>query len=397
MSKSSDIITDIRCTDLCFSQTPNTLKRHLCTPTSRFNDDPRSVNAHWFGPVALTLVEVETAGGEVGHGTIGGFTSSGTEIVDTYLKPLALGHSVYETELLWDKLYRATVRFGRRGVALSALSAIDIACWDLKGKLLKQPVYNLLGGKVRDRVPAYCSRLYALEDLDVLAEEARGSVKQGFRVLKQRFGFSPVDGTDGMNRNVALIRAVREAVGDDIELAADAYMGWDYNYAVEMEKRLRPYRLAWLEEPFLPDDLESYVKLRAKSQTLISCGEHEYTKQGFKNLIQIGAADILQPDANRVGGITEMKKICALAEAAGLHVYPHSNEAHNFHVIVSQPNCPLVEYFPNVEPDTGNELFWKVFTGEPTAVDGYLSPTDTPGLGIEVNRAAVEKLKWNGK
>jgi L-alanine-DL-glutamate epimerase-like enolase superfamily enzyme len=397
LSKSNDIITDIRCTDLCFSRPPNTLKRHLCSPTSRFNDDSRSVNAQWFGPVALTLVEVETAGGEVGLGTIGGFTSSGTEIVDTYLKPLALGHSVYETELLWDKLYRATVRFGRRGVALSALSAIDIACWDLKGKLLKQPVYNLLGGKVRDRVSAYCSSLYALEDLDALAEEARGYVKQGFRVLKQRFGFSPVDGTDGMNRNVALIRAVRQAVGDDIELAADAYMGWDYNYAVEMEKRLRPYRLSWLEEPFLPDDLESYVKLRAKSQTLISCGEHEYTKQGFRNLIQLGAADILQPDANRVGGITEMKKICALAEAAGLHVYPHSNEAHNFHVIVSQPNCPLVEYFPNVEPDTGNELFWKVFTGEPIAVDGYLSPTDKPGLGIEVNRAAVEKLKWNGK
>lgn len=390
---SPDIIKNIRCTDLQFSRRPDTLKKYLCTPTSRFKHDPRAHNAQWFGPVALTLVEVETAGGEIGHGTIGGFTSSGTDIVETYLKPLAVGHSVYETEWLWDKLYRATVRFGRRGVALSALSAIDIACWDLKGKLLKQPVYNLLGGKVRDRVPAYCSRLYALENLDTLAEEARGYVKQGFRVLKQRFGFSPVDGVEGMQRNVALIRTVREAVGDDIELAADAYMGWDYNYAVEMERRLRPYRLAWLEEPFLPDDLQSYVKLRAKSQTLISCGEHESTKQGFRHLIDIGAADILQPDANRVGGITEMKKICALAEAAGLPVYPHSNEAHNFHVILSQPNCPLVEYFPNVEPDTGNELFWKVFTGEPTAVDGHLTPTNTPGLGIGVNRAAVKKLK----
>lgn len=202
---------------------PNTLKRHLCTPTNRFNNNPRSINAQWFGPVALTLVEVETAGGEIGHGTVGGFTSSGTEIVDTYLKPHALGHSVYETELQWDKLYRGTVRFGRHGVALSALSAVDIACWDLKSKLLKQPVYNVLDGKVRDRVPAYCSRLYALEDVDALAEEARGYVKQGFRVLKQRFGVSPVDGADGMKRNVEVIRAVREGVGDDIELAADAY------------------------------------------------------------------------------------------------------------------------------------------------------------------------------
>ncbi len=394
MTPSHDIIKYIRATDLKFSRTPDTLKRNLCTPTSRFKHDAHSRDAQWFGPVALTLVEVETHGGQLGYGTIGGFTASGTNIVETYLRPLAVGHSVFETELLWDKLYRATVRFGRRGVALSALSAIDIACWDLKGKLLNQPVYNLLGGKTRDRVPAYCSRLYALEDLDALAEEARSYVKQGFRVLKQRFGFSPADGVEGMNRNVELVRTVRAAVGDDIELAADAYMGWDYGYAVEMERRLRPYRLAWIEEPFLPDDLASYVKLRAKSQTLISCGEHEYTKQGFQHLIEIGAADILQPDANRVGGITEMKKICALAEAAGLPIYPHSNEAHNFHVILSQPNCPLVEYFPNVEPDTGNELFWKVFTGEPTAVDGQLPASDKPGLGIEVNHEAVEKLRW---
>lgn len=391
---SHDLIKDIRTTDLGFSRVPHTLKRNLCTPTSRFKHDPLSRDAQWFGPVALTLVEVETAGGQVGYGTIGGFTAAGTRIVETYLKPLALGRSVFDTEVLWDKLYRATVRYGRRGVAVAAQSAVDIACWDLKGKLLKQPVYNLLGGKTKDRVTAYCSRLYALEDLDALAEEARGYVRQGFRVLKQRFGFAPVDGTEGMNRNVDLIRTVREAVGDDIELAADAYMGWDYAYAVEMERRLRPYRLAWIEEPFLPDDLESYVKLRAKSQTLISCGEHEYTKQGFKHLMDIGAADILQPDANRVGGITEMKKICALAEAAGLPVYPHSNEAHNFHVILSQPNCPLVEYFPNVEPDTGNELFWKVFHGEPTVQDGSLTPTNQPGLGLELNRAAVEQLRW---
>lgn len=390
----NDIIKNIRSTDLKFSRVPDTLKRNLCTPTSRFKGEARSRDAQWFGPVALTLVEVETAGGQVGYGTIGGFTSAGTEIVETYLKPLALGHSVFETELLWDKLYRATVRYGRRGVAVSALSAIDIACWDLKGKLLNQPVYNLLGGKTRDRVPAYCSRLYALEDLDALAEEARNYVKQGFRVLKQRFGFSPVDGVEGMNRNVALVRAVREAVGDDIEIAADAYMGWDYGYAVEMERRLRPCRLAWIEEPFLPDDFASYVKLRAKSQTLISCGEHEYTKQGFQHLIEIGAADILQPDANRVGGITEMKKICALAEAAGLPIYPHSNEAHNFHVILSQTNCPLVEYFPDVEPDTGNELFWNVFTGEPKAVDGQLAASTKPGLGIELNQAAIEQLRW---
>ncbi|HEX7115169.1 MAG TPA: enolase C-terminal domain-like protein [Steroidobacter sp.] len=383
-------ITDIRVTDLHFSRTPSTLKKHLCTPTSKFRDAPAD---NWFGPVALTLVEVLTDEGVTGIGSIGGFTSAGSEVVATYLKPIAVGQSPFETEALWDKMYRATVRFGRKGAAVAAISAVDIACWDIKGKALNQPVYNLLGGKTKDRVPAYASRLYALDDCDALAREAQEYVARGFRALKQRFGFGPADGIEGMKRNEALIAAVREAVGDDIALAADAYMGWDYAYACEMERRLRKYRLAWIEEPFMPDDIESYVRFREQSQTPVSLGEHEYTKHGFYELIRRGAADILQPDCNRVGGITEMKKVCALAEAVGLPVYPHSNEAHNLHVILSQSNCPLVEYFPDVEPDTGNELFWKVFRGEPRAVDGHVPAPTAPGLGIEVNREAVERLR----
>jgi L-alanine-DL-glutamate epimerase-like enolase superfamily enzyme len=386
-------ITDIRTTDLAFSRTPDTLKKNLCTPTSKFRNAGDAGRA-WFGPVALTLVEVETDTGITGLGTIGGFTTAGTAVIRDYLAPLYIGESPFRTELLWEKSYRSTVRFGRKGAVLAAISALDIACWDIKGKALGQPVYNLLGGATKDKVPAYASRMYALDDLDQLAEEAKCWVAQGFRTLKQRFGFSPADGREGMARNVELIKTVREAVGDGIAIAADAYMGWDLSYALEMEKRLRPYNLAWIEEPFVPDDLESYVRLRAKSETAISMGEHEYTKHGFKQLIDLGVADILQPDTNRVGGITEMKKICALAEAAHIPIYPHSNEAHNFHVILSQPNCPLVEYFPDVEPDTGNELFWKVFTGEPRAVDGCLIPSDKPGLGIEVNREAVAALTW---
>jgi len=386
-------ISDICVTDLRFSRVPLTLRRNMCAPTARFGDGPFP-GGSWFGPVALTLVEIATDNGLTGVGTIGGFTSAGSEVVRQYLTPLLLGRSPFETELLWDMMYRSTVRFGREGVALSALSAIDIALWDIKGKALGQPVYNLLGGKTKPSVTAYASRLYATDDLDALATEAKGFVREGFTALKQRFGFGPADGARGMGRNEALIRTVREAVGGDVRLAADAYMGWDLSYAVEMERRLRPYQLSWIEEPFLPDDLPSYIRLKASSQTPVSCGEHEYTKHGFRELIASGAVDILQPDANRVGGITEMKKVCALAEAEGLPIYPHSNEAHNFHVILSQTNCPLVEYFPPVEPDTGNELFWKVFTGEPLATKGEVFPNDRPGLGIEINRAAVEELKY---
>jgi L-rhamnonate dehydratase len=386
------IIQDIQVIDLQFSRTPDTLKKHLCTPTSKFRD-ALSAGQNWFGPVALSIVEVVTDDGIRGIGSIGGFAAAGTEVVNAYLKPLAIGESPFNTELLWEKMYRSTVRFGRKGVVIAAISAVDIACWDIKGKALGQPIYNLLGGKTRERVPAYASRLYALDDLELLAEEAQGYVRSGFRTLKQRFGFGPADGVEGMKRNEQLVRTVREAAGEEVDIAADAYMGWDYAYARAMEERLRPYRLAWIEEPFMPDDLQSYVKFREHSRTPVSTGEHEYTKYGFQQLIEQRAADILQPDCNRVGGITEMKKICAMAEAVGLPIYPHSNEAHNFHVILSQSNCPLVEYFPDREPDTGNELFWKIFRGESTVTDGYLPAPSAPGLGIEINRDAVDNLR----
>lgn len=384
-------ITDIRATNLRFSRTPDTLKKHLSTPTSKFRD-PLSEGMNWFGPVAITVVEVHTDEGLVGLGSAGGFTATAKEVIDDYLKPVVMGGSPFNTELMQDKMFRSTVRFGRRGVVMAAISAVDIACWDIMGKALGQPVYNLLGGKTRERIRAYASRCYAMEDLDALAEEAKGYVAQGFTAIKQRFGFGPIDGIAGMKRNVDLIRTVREAVGDEIELAADAYMGWDYGYAKEMERRLREYNLSWIEEPFLPDDLDSYARFTAASQTRISMGEHETSLYGYQTLIEKRVADILQPDCNRVGGITAMKKICALAEAAHIPIYPHSNEAHNLHIIVSQNNCPLIEYFPDVEPDTGNEIFWKIFTGEPHAEDGYITPTGKPGLGIELNHDRITEL-----
>src|SRR5438034_562288 len=186
------------------------------------------------------------------------------------------------------------------------------------------------------------------------------------------------------------------AVGDDVELAADAYMGWDIGYAIEQAKRLRDLGLAWIEEPLLPEELERYAELRERLPwQRWSCGEHSFGAGEFQRLIRLRATDILQPDVNRVGGITEARKICALAEAAGLPVVPHSNEAHNLHVIFSRAAsvCPLVEYFPEAEPDTGNELFWKLFSGTPRAEDGSIELPDAPGLGIEIDEDVARELQ----
>ena len=389
------VIRRVRARNVGFSRAPQTLKRNLVTNASIF-EDFESREEGWFGPTFCTLVEIETSDGVVGVGTAGGFSGAAKSIVEDYLADLVIGEDIRDHERLWQRMYRTTVRFGRRGPAVSALSAIDIAAWDAHGISEGKSVVELLGGRTRVSAPIYISRLYALEDLDELAAEAKGYVAQGVTRMKQRFGFGPQDGPLGMQRNTALVRAVREAVGENIELAADAYMGWDFGYTIEMAKRLREFGLSWIEEPLMPEQVDRYAELRLRLPwQRWSCGEHSYTKWDFAELIRLRATDILQPDLNRTGGLTEGRKIAALAETAGLPLVPHSNEAHNLALVFSQsPNvCPVVEYFPNVEPDTGNELFWKLFDGNSVANDGSLEfPTNRPGLGISVRKDVVESL-----
>jgi L-rhamnonate dehydratase len=389
------VIRRVRARNVGFSRTPQTLRHNLVTNASIF-EDFKSRGAGWFGATFCTLVEIETSDGVVGVGTAGGFSGAAKSIVEDYLADLVIGEDIRDHERLWQRMYRTTVRFGRRGPAVSALSAIDIAAWDAHGISEGKSVVELLGGRTRVNAPIYVSRLYALEDLDELATEAMGYVAQGVTRLKQRFGFGPQDGPLGMQRNVALVRAVREAIGESIELAADAYMGWDFGYTIEITKRLREFGLSWIEEPLMPEQVDRYAELRLRLPwQRWSCGEHSYTKWDFADLIRLRATDILQPDLNRTGGLTEGRKIAALAETAGLPLVPHSNEAHNLALVFSQsPNvCPVVEYFPNVEPDTGNELFWKLFTGNPVAEDGVLEfGTDRSGLGISAREDVVGSL-----
>ena len=388
-------IAKITARNIGFSRAPVTLKSNLVTNTSIF-EDFESKPGGWFGPVMCTLVEVEADDGSVGIGTGGAFHGGAKNLIETYYADLLLGEDPRRHEYLWQRMYRTTVRFGRSGSAMTALSSLDIACWDLHAKAEKKTVCEMLGGPAQSAMPCYVSRLYALQDSSALADEAKRWVHAGFTRMKQRFGFGPKDGPEGMQRNIQLVRTVREAVGERVELAADAYMGWDIGYAIEMAKRLQEFNLSWIEEPLMPHDVEGYVELKRRCPwQRWSCGEHSYGKWDFKELIDRRAVDILQPDTNRAGGITEVIKICAMAEAAGLPVVPHSNEAHNLHVIFSRPMhvCPMVEYFPNVEPDTGNELFWKIFAGLPEVQSGVLNLTEAPGLGIAVREDVVSKIQ----
>jgi L-alanine-DL-glutamate epimerase-like enolase superfamily enzyme len=269
---------------------------------------------------------------------------------------------------------------------------VDIALWDLMGKATKQPVFKLLGGRTKQKIPVYASRLYS-QPLDELRAEAEMYKRQGYQAMKLRFGWGPVDGAAGMVQNVQLVRTVREAIGSGIDLMADAYMGWNLDYARRMIPLLEPFELRWLEEPVIPDDIGGYVALKAFGRIPIAGGEHEFTSYGFRDLLEAKAVDYIQFDTNRVGGITQARKVQALAEAFSVPVVPHAGQMHNFHVVMASLNSPMAEFFPAVDVEIGNELFWYIFDGEPKPIDGMIDlRDDLPGLGITIKEDALSQF-----
>lgn len=369
-------------------------KGEVVPPQSHFCTNPMDLLAGvTAGPDTMSpfrfhewlVVEARTDDGLVGVGNAALAPAVAKAVVDNHLAPLVVGADPWDYEQIWQRMYRGTMAWGRKGVAMAAISAVDLAVWDILGKSVRQPVFKLLGGRLKDRIPVYASKLYSQPPEDLAAEALR-YLGQGFRAMKMRFGWGPADGPEGMRRNVGLAKAVREAVGDDVDLMCEAYMGWTLDYAKRMLPLLAPLNPRWLEEPVIPDDIGGYAELRAESPFPIAGGEHESTLHGFRQLIESGAVDVIQYDTNRVGGITAARKVNALAEAHGIPVVPHAGQMHNYHLVMSDLNCPMAEYFPVHGVEVGNELFHYLFDGEPEPSDGFIRlEDDVPGLGVSVS------------
>jgi L-alanine-DL-glutamate epimerase-like enolase superfamily enzyme len=315
-------------------------------------------------------------------------------LIDTQLRPIVEGADALAHEALWDKLYRHAVH-GRKGVMMMAISAIDCAGWDLKGRWANAPVYRLLGGPTRTTIPAYASALgYSIEPRRA-AERARELVEQGYRATKWFVRDGPADGPAGMQRNVALARALREAVGSDVDVMLDCWMSWDVPYTVRMAEQLEEYQPRWIEEPVLPDRIDSYAAIRRQTAVPIAGGEHEYTRWGLKQLMDAEAVDVLQPDIYWAGGITELQKICALASCYDLPVIPHGHSTPaSAHLIASQPAsvCPLLEYLVK-----WNEIHQHFLKTPLKPEGGVVKLPETPGLGMDLDEARAEErrvLRW---
>jgi L-alanine-DL-glutamate epimerase-like enolase superfamily enzyme len=334
------------------------------------------------------FVEIDTDAGITGVG--GPFPADQAYIIGAQLKPLLMDQDPLAIERIWDRMYRAMVH-GRKGVVMMAISVVDCALWDLKGKWANAPVYTLLGGPTRASIPAYASMLGYSLDPELVQERVQEVVRQGYGATKWFFRDGPVDGAAGIARNMRLVRTLRESVGPDVDIMLDCWMSWDVPYTIQMAARMEEYRPRWIEEPVLPDKIAQYAEIRRNVRIPISGGEHEYTRWGLKELMDAGACDVLQPDIYWAGGISETMKIIALASAYDLPVIPHGHSTPaSVHVIAAwpAPTCPLLEYLVK-----WNEIH-QFFLKNPIKPVGGAVPLPTqPGIGMELDETKIVKRK----
>jgi L-rhamnonate dehydratase len=346
------------------------------------------------GPYRLRQIFLEIESDEGVIGLAGPLTRDVARVIGIQLRPRLRGADPLAIERIWDELYRWQVH-GRKGVVMMAISAIDCALWDLRGRWNGDPVHRLLGGPVRTELPVYASTLgYSLE-LERATALARQLVAQGFRAQKWFPRWPSSDPRTRLRQTVALFAALRAAVGDDVELMLDAWMSWDWPFAVAAIQELAPLRLRWIEEPFLPDQLEAYAALRARSSIPIAGGEHEYTRWGFLPWLMRGALDVLQPDIYWAGGISETIKIAALASTYGIPLIPHGHSVPatvQLLAALPEPVAPWVEYLLK-----WNELLQFFFREPVQPVNGIIRVPTQPGMGVELDPAKIEEereLDW---
>lgn len=349
----------------------------IATPMSRWPEYRATRASFGLSILGTLVIEVEAEDGTVGTGvTTGG--EIGAWIAEVHLSRFVEGASPDEIEEIWDKMFNGTLFYGRRGIVLNVLSGVDLALWDLLGRIKGQPVWQLLGGKVRDEL-----RFYATGPRPDIAHDL------GFIGGKLPLVHAPVDGAAGMAANSARIRDARASTGPDFWLMYDCWMSLTLPYARELAMRCAEHGLKWIEEALPPDDYWGYRDLRnaLAGTTWVTTGEHEATRWGFRHLIEMGCADVLQPDVGWCGGLTELVRIADMAEAAGIKVIPHGSSVYSYHFVATRKESDFTEFLMMAPgADRIVPMFGALFRNEPLPVDGRLTVPDDPGFGVELNR-----------
>lgn len=346
---------------------------------------------------ALCVVSTDEGFEGVGEAFyIGGPVGLAASFINEAYVPLLIGKDPFDTSAIWDSLYQRTRDQGRKGIAISALSAIDVALWDIKGKATGLPVHKLLGGAYRDRAHVYATGLYQPQHVpsiqDALVEEALGYKKDGFFAMKLKVGY-------GIDEDMRLVRAVREAIGDDVLLMVDANHAYNAAEAIRLARQMEKYDVYWFEEPVPPEDIDGYIEVKQKSGVLIAGGECEFTRYGFRELITRRAVDILQPDLGATGGFSEMARIATLASAWNIPIAPHVwgtnvGLAAALQFFATLPHFPERRYpaEPFFEYDRSPHPLRDGVTQEKFVMkNSYLDIPQRPGLGINLDMDFIRK------
>ena len=342
----------------------------------------------------ICVVKITTSDGQYGWGE-GYGPANVLEAGINLLKPMVIGKNPLENEVIWSDMYRKTLDFARRGILVASMSAIDVALWDLKGKILGLPVSVLLGGAQRSQVRPYATGLYFSDynnpskDFD---KEVRQYIRQGFKAIKMKVGL-------GIKEDYKNVKRMREVIGEDIELMIDSNHAYTLREAVTLAKKLEPFDISWFEEPLSPEYYSQYNELRSKTTIPIAGGECEYLRFGFHQLLRNKSVDILQPDICASGGLTEAKKIAALASTYGIEIIPHTwGTAIGIHVALhfianleSIPGRMMSPDFLMEFDQTENGLRERLTYPKLEMVDGMIDVPKRPGLGIDIDEDVLRE------
>jgi L-rhamnonate dehydratase len=345
----------------------------VANPMSRFARFKRH-RSLWMPRWETVWVRVTSEDGTWGLGSTS-FGRPVAAIIADHFAPNLVGEPCEAIDRCWELMFRMSKPYGSQGLAACAMSAVDLALWDLAGKRQCRPVYELLGGPARDSLFCYAT-----------GNDTDWQLELGFKAVKLACPYGPADGLGGMMENEALVARTRDLVGRDVEIMLDCYMAFDVDYTVRLAEQLRPYQLRWIEEFLLPEDLDGHRQVRDRIPWMtLAAGEHWYTPWPFQHAIRAGSLDILQPDIHWVGGLTACARICQMGNAAGLQVILHGGGGDPFglHLSYAMPNTPWVEY--GVWSPPGIPLAdAKWMPGAPVPVDGLIRPNPDPGFGLRI-------------
>ncbi len=302
-------------------------------------------------------------------------------IIDDHFAPMLQGEDCFAIEKLWDMMFRLSKPYGSEGLAMCAISGVDMALWDLAGRLKGQPVYELLGGPARDEIFCYAT-----------GNDTDWQLELGFKAVKLACPYGPADGLWGLKENEKLVAKTRELTGPDIDIMLDCYMAFDVDYTVRLARALEPYKLKWIEEFLIPEDMDGYAAVRRAVNWVSLAGvEHWFSPWRFREAIERRCLDILQPDLQWVGGITACLKICHMADTAGLMVCLHggAGSQHGLHMTYAMPNMPWAEYFIATPPGVPLQEARRMLDA-PVPKNSYIKPNPGPGFGVPIKE---EQLK----